>query len=79
MGVSTADHCRRHGVGSAACCEWKVRFGGMEVSEARRLKAPADENARLKRLLGDVMLDNAMRRDVAAKNGSARRKEGGFG
>jgi putative transposase len=66
-GVSTADVCRRHGISSATVYKWKARFGGMEVSEARRLKALEDENARLKRLLADAMLDNAMLRDVAAK------------
>lgn len=66
-GVSTADVCRRHGISSASFYKWKARFGGMEVSEARRLKALEDENARLKRLLADAMLDNAMLRDVAAK------------
>lgn len=66
-GVSTADVCRRHGISSATFYKWKARFGGMEVSEVRRLKALEDENARLKRLLADAMLDNAMLRDVAAK------------
>lgn len=66
-GVSTADVCRRHGISSATFYKWKARFGGMEASEARRLKALEDENARLKRLLADAMLDNAMLRDVAAK------------
>lgn len=66
-GVSTADVCRRHGISSATFYKWKARFGGMEASEARRLKALEDENARLKRLLAEAMLDNAMLRDVAAK------------
>lgn len=67
-GVSTADVCRRHGISSATFYKWKARFGGMEVSEARRLKTLEDENERMKRLLADAMLDNAMLRDVAAKN-----------
>ena len=66
-GVSTADVCRRHGISSATFYKWKARFGGLEVSDARRLKALEDENARLKRLLADAMLDNAMLKDVAAK------------
>mgnify|MGYP002877735137 CR=1 FL=1 len=59
-GVATADVCRRHGISSATFYKWKARFGGLEVSDARRLKALEDENVRLKRLLADAMLDNAM-------------------
>jgi putative transposase len=66
-GSATADVCRRHGISSATFYKWKARFGGLEVSEARRLKALEDENARLKRLLADAMLDNAVLRDVAGK------------
>lgn len=66
-GVATADVCRRHGISSATFCKRKARFGGLEVSDARRLKALEDENVRLKRLLADAMLDNAMLKDVAAK------------
>lgn len=66
-GVCTADVCRRHGISSATFCKWKARFGGLEVSDAKRLRSLEDENARLKRLLADAMLDNAMLRDVAAK------------
>lgn len=66
-GVATADVCRRHGISSATFYKWKARFGGLDVSDARRLKALEDENVRLKRLLADAMLDNAMLKDVAAK------------
>jgi putative transposase len=66
-GSTTADVCRRHGISSATFYKWKARFGGLEVSEARRLKALEDENTRLKRLLADAMLDNAVLRDVAGK------------
>ena len=66
-GVATADVCRRHGISAATFYKWKAKFGGLEVSDARRLKLLADENARLKRLLADAMLDNAMLKDVAAK------------
>jgi putative transposase len=66
-GSATADVCQRHGISSATFYKWKARFGGLEVSEARRLKALEDENARLKRLLADAMLDNAVLRDVAGK------------
>jgi putative transposase len=57
-GVATAEVCRRHGVSSATFYKWKAKFGGLDVSEARRLKALEDENARLKRMLADAMLDN---------------------
>ena len=66
-GVATADICRRHGVSSATFYKWKAKYGGLEVSDARRLKALEDENAMLKKLLAEQMLDNAMLRDVAAK------------
>ena len=58
-GVSVADLCRKHGVSDASIYNWKARFGGMDVSEARRLKSLEDENARLKRLLADAMLDSS--------------------
>ena len=66
-GVPTAEVCRKHGVSSATFYKWKAKYGGLEVSDARRLKALEDENARLKRLLAERMLDNAMLRDVAAE------------
>ena len=59
-GVATAEVCRRHGVSSATFYKWKAKFGGLDVSEARRLKALEDENARLKRMLADAMLDRAI-------------------
>jgi putative transposase len=57
-GAKTAEVCRRHGIGGATFYAWKAKFGGMELSEARRLKALEDENAKLKRLLAEAMLDN---------------------
>ena len=66
-GSKTEEVCRRHGISSATLYKWKSRYGGLEVSEARRLKALEDENSRLKKLLAEAMLDNAMLRDVAAK------------
>lgn len=54
-----ADVCRRHGVSSATFYKWKAQYGGLEVSEAKRLKALEDENGRLKRMLADAMLDHA--------------------
>lgn len=66
-GVATADVCRRHGGSSATFYKWKAKFGGLDVSEARRLKALEDENARLKRMLADAMLDNVALKDLLGK------------
>ena len=66
-GVSVADLCRKHGVSDASIYKWKAKFGGMEVSEANRLKTLEDENTRLKRLLADAMLDNAALKDLVGK------------
>mgnify|MGYP001602408680 CR=1 FL=1 len=66
-GVATADVCRKHGISGATFYKWKAKFGGMDVSEARRLKVLEDENAKLKRLLAEAMLDNAMLKDIATK------------
>ena len=67
-GAKTADVCRRHGISDATFYKWKSKYGGLEVSEARRLKALEDENGRLKRLLADAMLDNAALKEIAGKN-----------
>ena len=66
-GVRTADACRKHGISEATFYKYKAKFGGMDVSDARRLKALEDENAKLKKLLAEQMLDNAILKDVAAK------------
>ena len=66
-GVSTADVCREHGISSATFYKWKAKFGGLGVSDPRKLKALEDENAKLKRLLAEQMLDNAMLKDVASR------------
>ena len=66
-GVATAVVCRRLGVSSATFYKWKARFGGLDVSEAKRLKALEDENLRLKRMLADAMLDNAALKDLLGK------------
>lgn len=63
-GVSIADLCRKHGVSDATVCKWKAKYGGMDVSEAKRLKGLEDENARLKRLLADAMLDNVALKEL---------------
>ncbi len=70
-GLKTADVCRKHGISEATFYKYKAKFGGMEVSDARKLKALEDENAKLKKLLAEIMLDNAILKDVAAKNGDA--------
>jgi putative transposase len=66
-GIATAEVCRKHGISETTFYKWKAKFGGMEVSEARRLKALEDENAKLKRLLAEAMLDNVMLKDIASK------------
>ena len=66
-GAKTADVCRQHGVSEATFYKWKAKYGGMEVSDARRLKALEAENAKLKKLLAEARLDNAVLRDVAAR------------
>lgn len=66
-GLRTADLCRKHGISGATFYKWKAKYGGLDVSEARRLKTLEDENARLKKLLAEAMLDNAILKDVAAK------------
>ena len=66
-GTATADVCRRHGVSSATFYKWKAKYGGLEVSEAKRLKALEDENGRLKRMLAEAMLDNAALKDLLGK------------
>ena len=66
-GIPVSDLCRKHGVSDASIYKWKARFGGMEVSEAKRLKALEDENAKLKRMLADAMLDNVALKDLLGK------------
>ena len=66
-GVSVADLCRKHGVSDASIYKWKAKFGGMEASEAKRLRALEDENAKLKRLLADAILDNVALKDLLGK------------
>jgi putative transposase len=66
-GMSTAEVCRRHGISSATFYKWKAKFGGLDVSEARRLRSLEEENSRLKKLLAEAMLDNAVLKDLASK------------
>lgn len=67
-GLKTPDLCRRHGISDATFYKWKAKYGGLEVSEARRLKSLEDENRRLKKLLAEAMLDNAALKDLLGKN-----------
>ena len=66
-GMATAEVWRRHGISSATFYKWKSKFGGLEVSEARRLRSLEEENSRLKKLLAEAMLDNAVLKDLASK------------
>ena len=66
-GVKTDEVCRKHGISSATFYKWKAKYGGMDVSDARRLKALEGENSKLKKLLAETMLDNAILKDIAAK------------
>ena len=66
-GVSVADLCRTHGVSTASLYKWKAKYGGMDVSEAKKLRALEDENSKLKRLLADAMLDNSALKDLLGK------------
>ena len=76
-GAKTADLARKHGISEATLYNWKAKFGGMDVSEAKRLKALEDENAKLKKLLAEAMLDASALRELLSKNGRARRQARG--
>ena len=67
-GLSATELCRRHGISDATFYTWRKKYGGMEVSEAKRLKALEDENRRLKKLLAESVLDNATLKEMLAKN-----------
>jgi putative transposase len=67
VGMATAEVCRRHGISPATFYKWKSKFGGMDISEAKRLRALEDENAKLKKLLAETMLDNAVLKDLTGK------------
>lgn len=66
-GLKTADLCRKHGISGATFYKWKSKYGGLDVSEARRLRVLEDENAKLKKLLAEAMLDNAVLKDLSSK------------
>lgn len=67
-GLGTAEVCRRHGISQATFYKWKAKYGGLEVSDARKLKSLEAENGRLKRLLADAMLDNVVLKDLLGKS-----------
>jgi len=67
-GLKTAEVCRKHGISPNTFYKWKARYGGLEVSDARKLKSLETENARLKRLLADAMLDNVVLKDLLGKS-----------
>jgi putative transposase len=66
-GLPTAELCRKHGLSPATFYKLKAKYGGMDLSDAKRLKQLEDENAKLKRLVADVMLDNVVLKDLLGK------------
>jgi len=66
-GVSTKELCRKHGMSSAAFYTWKAKYGGMDVSDAQKLRSLESENAKLKKLLAEAMIDNAALKDLLGK------------
>jgi len=72
-GAVTGDVCRRHGSSEATFYRCKAKFGGLEVTEAKRLRTLEEENAKLQKLLAEAMLDISVLKDISAKNGDARR------
>jgi putative transposase len=66
-GAKAGDLARKHGISEATLYNWKAKFGGMEVSDAKRLRSLEDENSKLKRLLADAMLDASALRELLAK------------
>ena len=67
-GAAVADLCRKHGISDATFYTWRSKYGGMEVSDAKRLRVLEDENAKLKKLLAESMLDVSTLKDLLAKN-----------
>ena len=67
-GLSASDVCRQHGISDATFYKWRSRYGGMEISDARKLKALEDENRRLKKLLAESMLDASTLKEMLGKN-----------
>jgi putative transposase len=67
-GLSASDVCRKHGISDATFYKWRSRFGGMEISDARKLKALEEENRKLKKLLAETMLDASTLKEMLGKN-----------
>ena len=67
-GMATAEVCRKHGISQGTFYKWKAKFGRQEVSDAKKLRSLETENARLKRLLADAMLDNVVLKDLLGKS-----------
>jgi putative transposase len=67
-GLSAVDLCRKHGISDATFYKWRAKYGGMDVSDAKKLKALEDENAKLKRLLAESVMDNATLKEMLTKN-----------
>ena len=66
-GMATAEVCRKHGISQPTFYAWKAKFGGMRVSDAKRLRQLEAENTRLKKLLAEAMLDNAVLKDITSR------------
>jgi putative transposase len=66
-GMKVSELCRKHGIAEPTFYAWKAKFGGMSVADAKRLKQLEEENARLKKLLAEAMLDNAVLKDITAR------------
>ena len=73
-GAKTADLARKYGIAEATLYNWKAKYGGMDVSDAKRLRSLEDENRKLKKLLAESILDNAALKELLSKNGRARRQ-----
>lgn len=67
-GVPTVDVCRKHGISSPTFYKWKAKYGGLDITDARKLKTLETENSRLKRMLADAMLDNVVLKDLLGKS-----------
>lgn len=67
-GLSASDLCRKHGLSDATFYKWRAKYGGMETSDAKKLKGLEDENRKLKKLLAESVMDNATLKEMLTKN-----------